>query len=91
MGYLILVLIICLLTGFLGRYVAKEKNRSSTEGFVFGFFFNLLGVIIVALLPTKEKSLEVDENESKFGTLFAYILIFVLVLIILGYLVEIMN
>ena len=91
MGYFILATILCLITGFLGRYVANEKNRSGKEGFILGFFFNLLGVIIVALLPSKEKSLEVNENESKFGTLFAYMLIFVLVLIILGYIVEIMS
>ena len=80
-----------MITGFLGKYVANEKNRSNTEGFLLGFFFNLLGVIIVALLPSKEKSLEVDENESKFGTLFGYILLFVLILFVLGYLVEIIN
>jgi len=47
-------IIVCLITGFIGRYVAKEKNRSATEGFLFGFLLNLVGVIIVALLPTKE-------------------------------------
>ena len=91
MGYLILPIVVCMVTGFLGRYVAKEKNRSSSEGFILGFLFNLLGVIIVALLPSKEKSLEVDENESKFGTLFLYMFIFVLVLGVLGYLVEVMD
>ncbi len=45
--------------GFLGRYVAKEKNRSKAEGFWLGFLFSILGVIIVALLPTKEKPKEV--------------------------------
>lgn len=47
-------IIVCLITGFIGRYVAKEKNRSASEGFLFGFLLNLIGVIIVALLPTKE-------------------------------------
>ena len=41
--------------GLLGRYVAKEKNRSKAEGFWLGFLFSILGVIIVALLPTKKK------------------------------------
>ena len=91
MGYLILAIVVCMVTGFLGRYVAKEKNRSSSEGFILGFLFNLLGVIIVALLPSKEKSLQVDENESKFGTLFGYMLLFVLILFVLGYLVEVMD
>ena len=43
------------LTGLIGLYIAKEKNRSQTEGFLFGFFLSIIGVIIVALLPTKKK------------------------------------
>ena len=54
--------------GFLGSYVAIEKNRSGTEGFLLGLLFSLIGVIIVALLPTKEKPKEIvisdEENEK---------------------------
>ena len=41
--------------GLLGRYIAKQKNRSGAEGFWLGVLFSALGVIIVALLPTKEE------------------------------------
>ena len=54
--------------GFLGSYVAKEKNRSGTEGFLLGLLFSIIGVIIVALLPTKEKSKEIvisDEEKER--------------------------
>ena len=57
-----------IIMGFLGSYVAKEKNRSGTEGFLLGLLFSLIGVIIVALLPTKEKPKEIvisDEEKVK--------------------------
>ena len=60
--------------GFLGRYVANEKNRSKAEGFWLGFLFSLLGVIIVALLPTKEKPKEVlisDEEKGEWDRVIA--------------------
>ena len=41
--------------GLLGRYIAKQKNRSGAEGFWLGVLFSALGVIIVALLPTTEE------------------------------------
>ena len=51
----ITALIACVLFGFLGQYVAKQKNRSGGEGFLLGFFLTLVGVFIILLLPTKEK------------------------------------
>ena len=57
-------LLFAIIMGILGRYVAKEKNRSKSEGFWLGFLFSILGVIIVALLPTKEKKEVVKESES---------------------------
>ena len=49
-------LTLALITGFLGSYVAKERGRSNTEGFLLGFFFSLLGVLIEVLLPKSEHS-----------------------------------
>ena len=63
MSWFIFATVVSIVTGFLGRYVAKEKNRSTSEGFILGFFFNLLGVIIVALLPTKEAVAEIKKVE----------------------------
>lgn len=54
MEYILLYLIVALGCGLLGQYMAKEKNRSKGEGFAFGFFLGIFGVIIVGLLPTKE-------------------------------------
>ena len=53
---IIILIALSLLIGFLGRYVAMEKNRSAAEGFWIGFIFSVLGIIIIALLPTKEKN-----------------------------------
>ncbi len=52
---LLIILIPATLTGLLGRYIAKQKGRESTEGFLFGFFLSILGVFIVLLLPSKNK------------------------------------
>jgi hypothetical protein len=46
-------LFVAIITGFFGRYVAKQKGRSTTEGFLLGFLFSLIGVIVVAVLPKK--------------------------------------
>jgi len=47
--------IAALVFGLLGRYIAKHKDRSGAEGFWLGVLFSALGIIIVALLPTKEE------------------------------------
>jgi hypothetical protein len=56
-----------LVTGLLGSYVSSEKNRGGSEGFIVGFLFSLLGVIIVSLLPTKVKKQvkELSEEEKR--------------------------
>lgn len=42
-------------SGILGGYIAKEKNRSLAEGAIIGFLFSLIGVLVVALLPTNDE------------------------------------
>lgn len=51
---MIVLLISAVVTGFLGRYVAKEKGREAAEGFILGFLFSLIGVIVEAVLPSKK-------------------------------------
>ena len=64
MGEVIIISVIAgFITGFIGMYVAKQKNRSSDEGFLFGFLLSLIGVVIVALLPTKEANVEPKKAE----------------------------
>jgi hypothetical protein len=51
---LLLVFIPALFIAFVGRYIAIQKGRSTAEGFLFGLFFSLIGLLIIALLPNKK-------------------------------------
>lgn len=53
--------------GLLGRYIAKQKNRSGAEGFWLGFLFSALGIIIVALLPNREKFSTENRFENQYN------------------------
>ena len=97
MEYIFVSIFFGFITGAIGRYIAKEKNRSPSEGFWFGFLLSLFGVLIVALMPTKEsdynlKSIEVQSDEtpvdefSKEGKLlFYFIALIVIFLVVFGY------
>ena len=83
---------LALIMGLLGRYVAKEKNRSGLEGFLFGFFLSILGIIIVALLPTIEKEepveLELTDEQKKLtkkerNALYALIVVLLVLFLII--------
>ena len=52
-------LLLSIATALIGRYVSKEKGKNTTLGFLLGFFFNLLGVLVVAMMPSK-----IDYNNS---------------------------
>jgi MFS family permease len=93
-GIIIISVIAGFITGLIGMYVAKEKNRSDSEGFLFGFLLSLIGIIIVALLPTKEAVAEIkkveltkeqlEENSddmSNTDNILKYFLIFALLLV----------
>ena len=58
---MIVLLISAVVTGFLGRYVAKEKGREAAEGFILGFLFSLIGVIVEAILPSKKVNLFIEK------------------------------
>jgi hypothetical protein len=53
--FLFITFTICIILGLIGSSIAKEKNRDWLEGFAFGFFLSVFGLIIIAVLPTKEK------------------------------------
>ena len=75
--------LLAIIMGILGRYVAKEKNRSKAEGFWLGFLFSILGVIIVALLPTKEAQVKLKSGGSDIGAMITGFLIFVVIVLII--------
>ena len=97
MEYILVSIFFGFITGAIGSYIAKEKNRSPSEGFWFGFLLSLFGVLIVALLPTKEidynlRSIEEQSDEapvdefSKEGKLLFYIVaLIVIFLVVYGY------
>ena len=64
---LVLIGIGAIVMGLIGVYVSNSKNRSGWEGFLFGFFLSILGVIIAALMPTikKEKPTELTAEEKE--------------------------
>ena len=97
MEYILVSIFFGFITGAIGRYIAVEKNRSPSEGFWFGFLLSLFGVLIVALMPTKEfdynlKSIEEKSDEapvtefSKEGKLLFSIGVLIIVfLVVYGY------
>ena len=88
-NYFFLLIISCIVFGYIGSYISNEKKRDKTEGFLFGFFLSILGLIILGLLPTKESSQvettmsnnhsmsddEVDEKKMYGRLVFALVLI----------------
>ncbi|GEM_PF-1123423 len=46
-------LLLSIATGLIGSYTSKEKGRSVTIGFLLGFFFNLIGLLVVAIMHSK--------------------------------------
>lgn len=61
-----IVIIACMIVG-------KEKNRN---GFLWGFFLNLIGLIVIAILPPLESNQIVKEKKPpiKFGRCVMYFL-----------------
>lgn len=48
---MIVLLIFWLIMSVFGVWVAGQKNRKPSEGFLLGFLFGPFGVLIEALLP----------------------------------------
>ena len=54
MQSLIIVFAIAVVFGALGAYLAEKKGRKHYEGFLLGFLFGFLGVIVEFFLPSKK-------------------------------------
>ena len=59
-----IIILVFAIIGFCyaGKYIAEQKGRSPTEGILFGLL-GILGLVILALLPSKDKS-ELGSNSN---------------------------
>ncbi len=48
------LIVIWIAMGFLAAWIAAQKKRGPAEGFILGFVFGPLGVIVEALLPSQQ-------------------------------------
>ena len=55
LGFLFLVIILGIVTGIIGEWIAKKKGRSAREGFWLGFLLSFVGLIIEGVLPKISK------------------------------------
>ncbi len=55
MELLVLIGILAASSGCLGAWIAGQKQRDPSEGFILGFLFPLLGCLIEALLPDRNR------------------------------------
>jgi hypothetical protein len=60
--YIIILAIAIIGFCYAGKYIAEQKGRSPTEGILFGLL-GILGLVILALLPSKDKS-ELGSNSN---------------------------
>lgn len=56
----IVALLFLALFGYLGRYIAKEKNRSQIEGFLLGSLLGAIGILVIAILPNNSVNNQED-------------------------------
>lgn len=65
-AWLTFVVVTCSIFGFVGIWIATQKNRDSGEGFFLGFLLGPIGLLIEAMLPTKAKGgSEIPEHERR--------------------------
>ena len=41
-------------TGGIGAFISERKGRPHLEGFLLGFFFGLIGILITLILPKRK-------------------------------------
>ena len=76
-----LLLFSAIASGILGGYIAKQKNRSLTEGAIIGFLFSVFGVIVVALLPSKNEDKDAQfDSKMQLLDIIGFILLSILII-----------
>jgi hypothetical protein len=56
MDWLVLLVALAAVFGGLGTFIAAQKRRGAAEGFVLGFLFGPLGVLVELFLPQGERN-----------------------------------
>jgi len=59
---LLILLGSCVVCAVAGASVAKEKGREPLEGVIFGALFGPIGIVVTALLPTKQTTATGQSN-----------------------------
>ena len=76
-----LLVVLAIGSGILGGYIARQKNRSLSEGAVIGFLFSVLGVVIVALLPSKNEDKDAQfDSKMQLLDIIGFILLSILII-----------
>jgi hypothetical protein len=68
------LVVIELLCGLLSAWVASQKNRDSSEGFLLGALFGPLGVLVEGLLPTQPAPVKMERTDVKLVDILGTIL-----------------
>lgn len=61
-------LLVSVLTGAAGMYIAGEKGQSTKKGFILGFFGSIIGIIIISFAPQSNENLTNEMLERKLIT-----------------------
>ena len=56
-------LIILIAIGLICSYIHKDKGYSPISGFLWGFFFHIIGLLIILFERNKEEQIEADKDE----------------------------
>lgn len=59
----IIFLIILIAIGLLCAFVHKNKGYSPIAGFCWGFFFSIIGLLVVLLERNKDEQMEADKDK----------------------------
>ena len=68
MEFVLLILAVSATTGAIGSWIANEKGRDRAEGFIFGFFLSIPGLIIEGLLPIKDEPARIPQTQAESST-----------------------